>query len=437
MSKRIPPNDVDIEQAVIGSCFLSEEALAQAVESLDAEFFYNPAHRLIFRYMLTMFSSSEPVDMLTVVSKLRDDGSLDEVGGAAYIAQLTNMVPMSSGILAYCKIIREKYVLRELISHCSLVIDRCFEGGSLEEITDYAESGMFDLVSEHSKGVQRISTLVDESIELLKQRCNSDGGVTGIPTGFRDLDKKTAGMQPGDLVILAARPSMGKTALAMNIAKNAAMDHKRPALVFSLEMSGQQLTERMLAGCAEVDGQGMRTGFLKDGDWPKITRAAGLLSNVEIFIDDESNLSVIDVRARARRVKSKYDISMILIDYLQLMRGSSKDGRTQEVAEISRGLKALAKELKVPVVALSQLNRSLESRTDKRPVLSDLRESGALEQDADVIMFLYRDEYYHPGRGNEGLAELIIGKQRCGPIGAVKLMFQKELSTFRSLAYGS
>lgn len=431
---RLPPQDVETEAAVLGSCLLSADALSVAMDYIDADVFYQQKHAEIFRHMVALFASSDPVDIVTILGRLRDADKLEAIGGPMYLSNLVDQIATPSLMPGYCRRLRDKWILRKMISHCSEVIEKCYGGLSSHEVADYAETGMFDLVAEHSVGIDQIGELVDESVKQLEKRCASDGGVTGVPTGFVDLDRKLAGLHGGDLLLLAARPSMGKTALAMNIVRNVAVESNVPALVFSMEMSGQQLTERVLSGCSLVNGQNMRTGALSNTDWPKIHAAADKLKSAQIFIDSGSSLSIIDVRARARRMKSRYGIGLIAIDYLQLMRGMSRGGREQEIAEISRGLKSLAKELNIPVIALCQLNRSLESRTDKRPMLSDLRESGSLEQDADVIMFIYRDEYYHPGRDNKSKAELIIGKQRSGPVGTVNMIFQKEVSTFRSAA---
>lgn len=431
--QRIPPQDIKAEEVVIGCCLQSPDAVGVAMDSLSPEVFYKDAHKEIFKCMFDLFAGSETVDLITVVGRLSDSGKLEQIGGAVYLAEIADVIPMPSVVAGYCRRLLEKYMLRSLIIHCADVIDRCYSCLSVSDVTDFAEAGMFSLVAKHSAGTMRMDGLIKETLDLLELRCKSDGVVTGVPTGFIDLDGTLAGLHGGDLIIMAARPSMGKTALAMNIVQNVAVDHGTAALVFSLEMPGQQLAERMLSGSANVNGQAMRTGVLVNDDWSQIAAAAGKLSAADIFIDSGASLSVVDVRARARRAKSKYGIGLVVIDYLQLMRGTGRGyDRQNEVAEISRGLKSLAKELDVPVLALSQLNRSLESRADKRPMLSDLRESGSLEQDADVIMFIYRDDYYHEGRGQDGFAELIIGKQRSGPIGTIKLVFQKEISTFRS-----
>lgn len=431
--KRVPPHDAEAERGVLGIAMLDAEALGLAMDMLSPEVFYLPAHAEIFRHMADMFVSSQVVDQVTVLGRLNDIGRLAAVGGAVYLAGLTNQIPSVSAVAQYCKRLHGLWIVRRLIAHCSEVIEQAYSGVPVDELMDLAEGGMFGLSGEKSAGARKLSELIDESIELLDKRSKADGGVLGVSTGFVDLDVKLAGLEGGNLYILAGRPSMGKTALAMNIVQHAAIQGNVPALVYSMEMSGQQLAERMLSGCANVSHQLMRTGRLCEVDWPKIISAAGKMKGAPVYIDEGSSLSIVDIRARTRRMKSRFGIDLVVIDYLQLMRGSKGKGdREQEVAEISRGLKALAKELNIPVLALCQINRAVESRTDKRPLMSDLRESGSIEQDADVVMFVYRDEYYHPGRNNENMAELIIAKQRSGPVGTVDLVFQKSISTFRS-----
>lgn len=433
----IPPQDIDVEKAVLGLCLLREEALVVAVDSLTPESFYNDGHAEIFRVILSLYSESQPVDVVTVVGKLGDSDKLDRVGGPAYLAELSGAVPVGSRVEAYCERLNDKMVLRRLITHSNNVVTRCYDNQPASEVSDFAESGLFDVAYDKSLESEHIGKLAEDALELMRERAEAGGDVIGVPTGFVDLDRKLAGMHGGDLIIIAGRPSMGKTAFAMNIVQNAALGSDVSALVFSMEMSGKQLAERVVAGVSGVGGQGIRTGVLSDKDWPKLEGAVATLAGAKIHIDSQSNLSIVDVRARTRRMYSKYNIGLVVIDYLQLMRGVTKGDRVQEVAEISRGLKALARDLDIPVVALCQLNRSLESRPDKRPMMSDLRESGSLEQDADVVMFVYRDEYYHPGRDNANKAELIIAKQRCGDVGMVPLVFHKSISTFRSAAYGN
>lgn len=428
---RIPPQDIDAEEVVLCSCLLSPESLGLALELVAPEVFYRDAHVEIFRLMSDLFAAGEPVDLVTVTGRLNDNGRLEAVGGAAYIASLTSNISTKSRIRSYCRRLRDKFILRKLISHCTAVIDRAYSNQPAADVSDFAETGMFDVVAEHSSGARGIAEFVDESVKLIEQRCSQESGVIGISTGFRDLDGKIAGLQGGKLFILAARPAMGKTALAMNIVQNTALSGNVPSVVYSLEMSGQELAERMLSGCSVVDGQSLRLGRVTEGDWSKIHRAADQLRAAPVFIDDSSGLSVVDIRARTRRLKSRFGVGLVVVDYLQLLRGTGRGEREQQVSEMSRGLKSLARELDIPVLALCQLNRGVESRTDKRPIPSDLRESGGLEQDADAIMFIYRDEVYHPGRNNENLAELIIGKQRSGPVGKIDMVFQKNISTFK------
>lgn len=430
--KQMPPHDLEAEQSILGCCFLSADAVAVAMENIVPDDFYKPAHAEIFRAMADLFINSGPIDIASVMGKLMDSGKMKSVGGPAYLTSLLDVVVSIKDVEWHCKRLADKARLRRMIIHCRQVIERCYSGESANEIADFAETGMFEIIADQGEKIKKIDVLIKETMQLLEKRNAADGDITGIETGFYDLDRRLAGLHGGDLLILAGRPSMGKTALAMNIIQNVAVDRNIPSLFFSLEMSGQQLAERVLSGVAVVNGQAMRNGSLVDDDWPKLTAAVGKLSQAPIYIDPAANLSIVDVRARVRRMKSRFGIGLVVIDYLQLMKGSVKGGREQEIAEISRGLKTLAGELDIPVLALCQLNRGVESRTDKRPMLSDLRESGSLEQDADVVMFIYRDEYYHPGRNNENLAELIIGKQRSGPIGTVNLIYQKEISTFRS-----
>ncbi|MDH4319338.1 MAG: replicative DNA helicase, partial [Desulfobulbaceae bacterium] len=360
-----------------------------------------------------------------------------QIGGAAYLASLTDVIPFSGTLVHHAHIIRQKSVLRRLIQTTSDVAARCYEEqDDIDALVDEAERTIFEIAqSKKSQGFQPMSVIVPRAFERIEKLFERKEHITGAPTGYEEFDKMTAGLQPADLIILAGRPSMGKTALVMNMVQNTALIHKTPVGVFSLEMSMEQLALRMLCSLGRIDSQRLRTGHLHDSDWPKLTRATGMLSDAPIFIDDTPGISVLEMRAKARRLKSEHNLGMVVIDYLQLMKGrSGVENRAQEISEISRSLKAMAKELDVPVVALSQLNRSLESRTDKRPQLSDLRESGAIEQDADVIIFIYRDEVYNKDENNpnKGIAEMIIGKQRNGPIGTVKLTFLAEYTTFEN-----
>jgi replicative DNA helicase len=438
--QRLPPQNLEAEQCVLGSILLQTEAMDKVVETLAAEDFYRPEHRLIFAAMLHLFGKNEPRDLVTVTNVLKNENNLDKMGGPAYLAALTDIVPMASNIVYYAKIVREKSILRRLISTSTEIASRCYEEqDDIDKLLDETEQNIFDIAqAKSSQSVFPISTVINSAFNEVKKLSERKEMITGVPTGFEDFDRKTAGLQPADLIILAARPSMGKTALAMNMVQNAALLYKVPVGVFSLEMSKEQLGMRMLCSISKVDSQRIRTGHIQENDWPKLARAVGMLSEASIFIDDTPSLSVLELRAKARRLKTEHNLGLVVIDYLQLMRGSSTERREQEISEISRSLKAMAKELHIPVIALSQLNRSLESRGDKRPQLSDLRESGAIEQDADVICFIYRDEVYNKSEANpkRGIAELIIGKQRNGPTGTIEMAFRSEFTTFENLARG-
>lgn len=436
-SKLIPPQNLEAEQAVLGTILLQDKSLVKIIEILEPSDFYRDAHQHIFQAMLTLFEKREPHDLITISNLLKDQNKLDQIGGPAYLASLTEIIPFSGTLVHHAHIIRQKSILRKLIQTTSEVAARCYhEQDDIDSLVDEAEQTIFDIArSKKGQGFQAMSSIVPKAFERIEKLFERKEHVTGVPTGFKDLDHMTAGFQPSDLIILAGRPSMGKTALAMNMVQHAAILEKMPVAVFSLEMSMEQLALRMLCSIGRIDSQRIRTGRLKKRDWPNLTRATGILSDAKIYIDDTPGLSVLEMRAKARRLKSEFDLGLVVIDYLQLMQGrSNTENRAQEISEISRSLKAMAKELDVPVIALSQLNRSLESRPDKRPKLSDLRESGAIEQDADVIIFIYRDEVYRPAEDNpnRGLAEVIVGKQRNGPIGTVKLTFLAEYTSFET-----
>ena len=435
---RLPPQNVEAEQCVLGSVLLRQGALDKIADLLQPNDFYRPAHQAIFGSMLTLFQRSEPLDIITITNALKDAHKLDEVGGPAYLSGLTDIVPVSANIVYYAKIVRDKSILRQLIQASNEIAGRCYEEQEeIELLLDSVEQTVFDISSSKSNQaftpMSEIIKLTFENVEKLSERREL---VTGVPSGYDEFDRITAGLQSSDLIIIAGRPSMGKTAFAMNIVQNAAMIGKVPAAVFSLEMAKEQLAMRMLCSISRVDSSRLRTGHLNDHDWPKLVRATGMLAKAPIFIDDTPAISVLEMRAKTRRLKSEFDIGLVVVDYLQLMRGRRNDSREQEISEISRSLKAMAKELHIPVVALSQLNRSLESRTDKRPMLSDLRESGAIEQDADVICFIYRDEVYNKSTDNpkRGMAEVIIGKQRNGATGTIELAFLNTITTFENLA---
>ncbi len=436
---RIPPQNVEAEQSVLGTILLSDHSLTAVLETLESADFYQDRHKLIFEAMVTLFEKNEPQDIITVSNKLKDLNSLEQAGGVAYLATLTSIVPVTANLLHYAKIIRQKAILRSLIRVNTEIASRCYdEQGDIDILVDEAEQAIFEIArSKSNQSFTPLKNIIPAAFETVEQLYKRKEMITGVPTGFAELDKMTAGLQPSDLIILAGRPSMGKTAFAMNIAQNAALLEKTGIAVFSLEMSKEQLAMRLLCSAGHIDSQRVRTGKLHTEDWPKLTRAVGMLTEAPMYIDDTPAISVLEMRAKVRRLASHFPLGMIIVDYLQLMRGrGSIENRTQEISEISRSLKAMAKELKVPVIALSQLNRSLESRTDKRPMMSDLRESGAIEQDADVICFIYRDEVYNKADDNPniGIAEIIIGKQRNGPTGTVKLTFIKEFTMFESLS---
>ncbi len=434
--KRMPPQNYEAEQSVLGSLLLNNQNFGLVLEVLKPADFYNHSHQIIFESLIDLFHKNEAQDLITVTNDLNDKNLLDKVGGAAYLATLTSIVPVTSNVTSYAKIIREKSILRSLIKVNSDIANRCYEEqGDINVLVDDAEQAIFDITGNRSgQKFTAVNKIVPGAFKKIEELFKRKELITGVPTGYKEFDKMTAGLQPSDLIILAARPSMGKTSFAMNIAQNAAIEEKIGVAVFSLEMSKEQLVMRLLSSVGRIDSQRIRTGRLQDKDWPNLSRAVGILTEAPIYIDDTPALSVLDMRAKVRRLSAQYDIGLIIVDYLQLMRGRSTENRTQEISDISRSLKALAKEHNVPVIALSQLNRGLESRTDKRPMMSDLRESGAIEQDADVITFIYRDEVYNKNEDNpnQRMAEIIIGKQRNGPIGMTKLTFIKEFTIFEN-----
>ncbi|ENS3236134.1 replicative DNA helicase [Salmonella enterica] len=438
-----PPHSIEAEQAVLGGLMLDNGRWDDVAERVVADDFYTRQHRQIFTEMGRLQENGCPLDLITLSESLERLGTLDHVGGFAYLAELSKNTPSAANICAYADIVRERAVVREVISVSNEIAEAGFNpnGRSSDQLLDMAERLVFGIAEKRQRpdvGPKDITSILDSTVARIETLFQSPhDGVTGLDTGFTDLNKKTAGLQPSDLIIVAARPSMGKTTFAMNLVENAAINSDKPALVFSLEMPSDQLMMRSLASLSRVDQTRIRTGQLDDQDWARISGTMGiLLENRNIFIDDSSGLTPTEVRSRARRLYREHGgLSMIMVDYLQLMRVPElKDNRTLEIAEISRSLKALAKELQVPVVALSQLNRALEQRSDKRPVNSDLRESGSIEQDADLIMFIYRDEVYHENTDLKGAAEVIIGKQRNGPIGTVRLTFNGQYSRFDNYA---
>ena len=437
---RVPPHSIEAEQAVLGGLMLSPESWDRISDRIVEEDFYRRDHRLIFRAIGDLSNKSMPYDAVTLGDWFDAKGLADTVGGSSYVIELANTTPSAANIVAYADIVREKSVLRQLIDAGTEIAGDAFqpEGRSSREVLEVAEQKVFKIAEAGARGRQGwvpMRTAVKEAFQILHHRFENKGQVTGLSTGFTDLDELTTGLQPSDLIILAARPSMGKTALAMNLAETAALRGKKAVAVFSMEMSSSQLAFRLISSLGRINQQNLRTGDLEEEEWPRVTSAITMLSDAKIFIDDTPALSPGDLRSKARRLKREHDVGLIVIDYLQLMQvPGSKENRATEISEISRSLKALAKELNVPVVALSQLNRSLEQRVDKRPMMSDLRESGAIEQDADLIMFIYRDDYYNKESPDRGLAEIIISKQRNGPTGMVKLTFLGQFTKFENHA---
>jgi replicative DNA helicase len=432
---RLPPQDTDAERSVIGAMLLEEGAVSEAVALLKPDDFYRPNHARIFEAMLVLYERNEPLDEVTVAAALKGMGHLESIGGTSYLAQVTESVPTAANVVYYARIVRSRALTRRLIAAATSIASSGYEGASdVETLLDQAESKIFEITSSRDqRAFTPLKEIVKDAFKQITKLYENKEPITGVSTGFVDLDRCTSGLQPADLIIIAGRPSMGKTAFALGLAQNAALNHKTHVAVFSLEMAKEQLVMRMLCNEARIDSQRMRGGMLKDSDWPKLAQAAGLLTEAPIYIDDTGSISILEMRAKARRLQAEKGLGLIVVDYLQLMRGrTGNEGREREISEISRGLKALAKELRVPVVALSQLNRSLEQRQDKRPMLSDLRESGAIEQDADVIAFIYRDEYYNHDSEAKGLCEIIIGKQRNGPTDTVTLKFFREFTRFEN-----
>ncbi|SFA42601.1 primary replicative DNA helicase [Parageobacillus thermantarcticus] len=436
-SERIPPQSIEAEQAVLGAVFLDPSALTLASEILIPEDFYRAAHQKIFHAMLRVADKGEPVDLVTVTAELADTQQLEEVGGVSYLSELADSVPTAANVEYYARIVEEKSILRRLIrTATSIAQDGYTREDEVDVLLDEAERKIMEISQrKHSGTFQNIKDVLVQTYDNIEMLHNRKGEVTGIPTGFTELDRMTAGFQRSDFIIVAARPSVGKTAFALNIAQNVATKTDENVAIFSLEMSAQQLVMRMLCAEGNINAQNLRTGRLTPEDWGKLTMAMGSLSNAGIYIDDTPSIRVSDIRAKCRRLKQERGLGMVVIDYLQLIQGSgrNRENRQQEVSEISRSLKALARELEVPVIALSQLSRSVEQRQDKRPMMSDIRESGSIEQDADIVAFLYRDDYYNKDSENKNIIEIIIAKQRNGPVGTVQLAFIKEYNKFVNL----
>jgi replicative DNA helicase len=440
-SHKLPPQNVEAEQSVLGGILIENEAINKVMEILTVDDFYRDAHRRIFNALINLSERDEPADLITLTNELRKIDQLDSIGGASYLASLIDSVPTAANIEYYAKIVKEKAILRKLIETSTDIITQSYEDrGDVEGFLDEAERAIFEISEKRVKpSFYFIRDIVKESFKTIERLFEKKELVTGVPSGFKELDRLTAGFHASDLIIVAGRPSMGKTALCLNLAQYAAIEKRIPVAIFSLEMSKEQLVIRMLCSEAQVEGTRLRTGFLTESDWPKLTLAAGNLSDAPIFIDDSAAISVLELRAKSRRLKGDYGLGMLIIDYLQLMKGRTRvESRQQEISEISRSLKALAKELNIPVIAVSQLSRKTEERQGMRPQLSDLRESGAIEQDADLILFLYRDEVYNRSEDNpnKGKAEVIIGKQRNGPIGKIEMAFLDKFTTFKELYKG-
>lgn len=431
--EKIPPQNREAEMSVLGAMFFDETALIKAIEVLRPACFYDLRHQNLFQVIADLFEKNQPVDLITVSEELRKRKQLDDIGGISYLTQLSTSVPTSANVEYYARIVKEKALLRQLIHSATQIVQNSLESDSnAKEMIDTAEKMIFDIGQSQVEGRSvQIKDIIHENMETIDRLFQKKEYVTGLATGFHEFDTMTAGLQPSDLIIVAGRPSMGKSAFATAIVEHAGINMKKPVVIFSLEMSKEQLVQRMLCSRARVDAQKVRTGYLSHQDWPKLTAAAGKLSEAPIFIDDSPAQTVLEIRAKARRLKMKHDIQLIVIDYLQLMQGvRSVESRQQEISEISRSLKALAREIRVPVIAVSQLSRAVEQRTGNRPQLSDLRESGAIEQDADLVVFLFREEYYAPSEENKNKAEAIIAKQRNGPVGSVPLVFIKEWTRF-------
>ena len=435
---KVPPHDVEAEQAVIGSMLTDMEAVISSIEVLKPEDFYRDDNKLIYTAMLNLYTRSEPIDLITVKSELESMGKFDQVGGIEYLAELPEKVPTTANASKYIKIVEEKSTLRRLIKTANEIIELGYDPTEdLEDIMEGAEKKIFNLMQDkNQKGYTPIKDVLVDSFTNLEELYNRKQHITGVPTGFIDLDYRTAGLHGSEFILIAARPAMGKSAFVLNIAANAALKANVPVAIFSLEMSKEQMVNRMLCSEAMVDSNKVRTGKLEEEDWAKLAEAIGPLSEAEIYIDDTPGISITEIRARCRKLKLEKNIGLVIIDYLQLVQGSSKralGSREQEIAEISRSLKILAKELDVPVIALSQLSRAVEQRPDHRPMLSDLRESGSIEQDADIVMFLYRDDYYNEDSEKKDIAEVIIAKQRSGSTGTVDLRWMGSYTKFVNL----
>ena len=434
---KIPPQNIEAEMATLGAMLIDEKVIVEILEFIDDVFFYKEEHQIIFKTVVSLFDSRRKVDILTVSEALSKKKVLEKIGGSVYLTTLADFVPNSANAVHYARIVKEKGILRSLIESANEIATLVYrEQEEVSSILDKAEKLIFEISDRRVEGSYvHIKDIIKDGIELIESLYHKKSRVTGISTGFKDLDLKTAGLQKGDLIIAAGRPSMGKSAFVTSIASYVAVEEKIPVAIFSLEMSKEQLMQRFLCAQAKVEINRVRTGFLAPSEWPILTNAAGKLSEAPIYIDDTPAMSIFEIRSKARRLKAHHNVQLILVDYLQLIRGMRRgDNRQQEISDISQSLKALAKELNIPVIAVSQLSRAVESREGHRPKLSDLRESGAIEQDSDVVILLFREEYYKPTDENQGIADIIIAKQRNGPVGTIKLTFLKEYTKFTDMA---
>lgn len=436
---RLPPQNIDAEQAVLGAMLIKKEAIAEVSQLLRPEDFYRDAHKIIYEAMLTLFNRNEPADIVTVTNYLNNESKLDKVGGIAFVTALANVVPTAANVIYHANIVREKADLRHLINTATDIAGMAYEAADdVADVIDKSEKMIMEVANRQNvSAFTPMKDIVIETFDKINLLYESKGGLTGIPSGFRDLDALTSGLQASDLILVAARPSMGKTAFTLNIAANVALKSKKTVAFFSLEMSKQQLVQRMLCSEGGIDSQKLKNGDLSNEDWDKLVRTADRVSSAPLYIDDTAGITVMELRSKARRLKAEHGLDLIIIDYLQLMQGRGRggsDNRQQEISEISRSLKAVARELNVPVIALSQLSRSVESRQIKRPMLSDLRESGSLEQDADIVMFLYREDYYDPETANKNITEVIVAKHRNGPVDTIRMFFTKQFTRFNDLS---
>jgi len=436
MEQRIPPQNVEAEQAVLGAMLIERDAVVSAMEKLSADDFYREAHRVLFEAMTNLYRENVEIDVITLTEELRRLNKLDAVGGVEYVLSLPNMVATAANIDYHARIVAQKALSRNLISTCADITAHAFSGEEEpEDLLNDAERQILHLSENANKSdFSAVGEVVETTLDKITKLYENKAGLTGLPTGFRDFDKLTSGLQPSDLILIAARPSMGKTAFTLNIAQNVGVRQKKTVAFFSLEMSKEQLVQRLLCQISRIDSQKLRTGQLNsDDEWSRLTDACDKLYQSNIYIDDTPGITVAEMSSKARRLKAEHGLDLIVVDYLQLMQGRRSENRQQEISEISRSLKGLARELKVPLIALSQLSRSVESRQEKKPMLSDLRESGALEQDADIVSFLYREGYYNPESENKDIAEVIIAKHRNGPVGSVPLFFRGEFTLFQNL----